>query len=61
MDKGIGKTGGKKSHFVPTRDVINEVIQSVESVEKMLEKFYEIHGKREQVPLNKQANVRSLK
>jgi hypothetical protein len=26
MDKDPDKTGGKKSHFVPPREVINEVI-----------------------------------
>jgi hypothetical protein len=61
MDKGPDKTGGKKSHFVPPREVINEVIQSIESIDKKLEKFYEIHGTKLQVPPNKQPNVRSLK
>jgi len=61
MDKDPDKTGGKKSHFVPPREVINEVIQSIESIDKKLEKFYEIHGTELQVPSNKQPNVRRLK
>ena len=58
MDKDPDKTGGKKSHFVPARKVINEVIQSIESIDKKLEKFYEIHGTELQVPSNNQPNIR---
>jgi len=61
MDKDLDKTGGKKSHFVPPSKVINEVIQSIESIDKKLEKFYEIHGTELQVPPNNQPNFRSLK
>jgi hypothetical protein len=61
MDKGPDKTGGKESQFVPPREVINEVIQSIESIDKKLEKFYEIHGTELQVPSNNQPNVRRLK
>jgi hypothetical protein len=61
MDKDPDKTGGKKSHFVPPMEVINEVIQSIESIDKKLEKFYEIHGTELQVPSNNQPNVRRLK
>jgi len=52
---------GKKSHSVPPREVINEVIQSIESIDKKLEKFYEIYGTELQVPSNNQPNVRRLK
>ena len=61
MDKDPDKTGGKKSHFVPPREVIIEVIQSIERIDKKLEKFYEIHGTELQVPSNNQPNVRRLK
>jgi hypothetical protein len=61
MDKDPDKTGGEKSHFIPPRGVINEVIQSIESIDKKLEKFYEIHGTELQVPSNNQPNVRRLK
>jgi hypothetical protein len=61
MDKDSDKTDGKNSPFFPPRDVINEIIQSIESTDKKLEKFYEIHGPELQVPPNHRPNVKSLK
>ncbi|MBW1997800.1 MAG: hypothetical protein JRJ29_07530 [Deltaproteobacteria bacterium] len=54
MDKDHDKAGGKASRLVPPREVINEVIQSIESVDKKLERFFEIHGTELQVPYNNQ-------
>lgn len=45
MDKNPDRTGAKQSHFVPPERVINEVIQSIEKVDRKIEEFYEIHGK----------------
>jgi hypothetical protein len=61
MEKDRDRTAGKKSHFFSPRDVINEVIQSIDSVDKKLEKFYKIHGTELQMPPNSQSKARSLK
>ncbi len=61
MVKDPDKPDGNKSNFFPPRDVIKEVIQSIESIDKKLEKFYEIHGTELQVPPNNQPKARSLK
>jgi hypothetical protein len=44
MDKGSDKLCGNKSHSVPPEQVIEEVILSIEIVEKKIEEFCEIHG-----------------
>ena len=58
MDKYPGKTNEKKSGPVSPRLIIDEVIQSIESVDRQIEEFFAIHGKDLQISLDKRRNDR---
>jgi hypothetical protein len=61
MDKKLDKAEENKSDYVPPESVINEVIKSLESVDRKLKEFYEIHGNEMQVNSNNRPNLRRLK
>ena len=61
MDRKLDKAEGNKSDHVPPESVISEVIKSLESVDRKLKKFYEIHGNEMQVNPNNRPNLRRLK
>jgi hypothetical protein len=61
VDKNPEKMEGNESHSVPLQRVLNEVIQSIESVDKKIEQFYEIHGTELQVPSNNRPTFRTVK
>ena len=58
MENNPDKPGGNKSHSVSPEQVINEVIQSIESLDRQLEKFYEIHGTESQVKHDNRSDFR---
>lgn len=49
MDKNPDKTEGNKSLSVPPDEVIKEVSESIESVDRKIQRFYEIHATELQV------------
>jgi hypothetical protein len=55
------KTEGIKSHSVSPEQAINEVIQSIESVDRKIRHFYEIHGAELQIPNKNRPTFRRLK
>jgi hypothetical protein len=61
MDKKRDKAEESKSDYVPPESVISEVIKSLESVDRKLKAFYEIHGNEMQVNPKNRPNLRSLK
>lgn len=61
MDKKLDKTERNKSDYVPPESVISEVIESLESVDRKLKAFYEIHGNEMQVNPKDRPNLRRLK
>lgn len=61
MDRKLDKAEENKSDHVPPESVISEVIKSLESVDRKLKKFYEIHGNEMQVNPNNRPNLRRLK
>ena len=61
MDKKPDKTERNKSRYATPENVISEVIKSLESVNRKLEAFYEIHGTELQVAPKKRLNFRRLK
>ena len=58
MDKDPGKTGENKSGSGPPRVVIDEVIQSIETVDRKIEEFFAIHGTDLQISRDKRPNFR---
>jgi hypothetical protein len=61
MDRKPDKTERNKSDYVSPKNVISEVIKSLESVDRKLEAFYEIHGTEMQVTPNNRSDFRRLK
>lgn len=58
MDKELDKAEGNKSDYVPPESVISEVIKSLESVDRLLRAFYDIHGNEMQAKPGYQLNFR---
>ena len=44
MDQNSGNTVKNKSHSSPPKAVIQEVLRSIDSVDRRIEEFYAIHG-----------------
>ena len=44
MDKDLSEANENKSDSSPTEIIIEEVIQSIEAVDRKLEEFFAIHG-----------------
>ena len=61
MDKKLDKAEENKSDYVPPENVISEVVKSLESVDRKLKEFYEIHGNEMQVNPNNRPNLRRLR
>jgi len=61
MDKKLDRTERNISDYVSPESVISEVIKSLESIDRKLKAFYEIHGNEMQVNPNNQPNRRRLK
>lgn len=61
MAKDPGKTGGNKSGSASPEGVVEEVIQSIETVDKKMEAFFAIHGTDLQTSLDKRPDSRSVK
>jgi len=58
MDKNRDKIEVNKSVSVHPGQIINEVIQTIESVDKKIEKFYEIHGTKSHVTPDSRYDLR---
>ena len=58
MDKDPGKGGKNKARPVSPKLVIDEVIQSIETVDRQIERFFAIHGNELQVSHDKRRNDR---
>jgi hypothetical protein len=58
MDKDLRKTGENKSDSTPLGVVIEEVIQSIETVDRKIAEFFAIHGTDLQIVRETQPNFR---
>ena len=58
MDKNPDKMEENRSHSVPLERAVNEVIQAIESVDKKIRQFYEIHGTELQTPNKNRSTFR---
>ena len=61
MDKDAGNTGKNKSHSAPPKALIQEVIRSIETIDKKIEEFYAIHGTDLQMSRDNRPNSRREK
>jgi len=61
MDKKPDKTERKTSDYVCPKNVITEVIKALETVDRKLEAFYEIHGTEMQVTPNNRPDPKRLR
>jgi hypothetical protein len=61
MDKNPDKTEGNKSLFISPDEVIREVSESIESVDRKIKKFYEIHATELQVTPDNRPHIRRKK
>ena len=58
MDKRPDKSLVNKPHSVASELVIDEVLQSIERVDREIQRFYEIHGTELKVISDKQSEFR---
>jgi hypothetical protein len=61
MAKDPGKTDENKSGSASPEGVIEQVIESIETVEKKIEEFFAIHGNDLQTSLDNRPNFRRVK
>lgn len=58
MDKDLSKTDENKSDSTPQGGIIEEVIQSIETVDRKIEEFFAIHGTDLQISREIRSNFR---
>jgi hypothetical protein len=61
MDKDLSKTDENKSDSTPQGGIIEEVIQSIETVDRKIEEFFAIHGTDLQISREIRSNFRGGK
>jgi hypothetical protein len=61
MGKDPGETGENKSGSASPEGVIEEVIQSIETVDRKLEEFFAIHGTDLQTSRDNRPDLRRVK
>ena len=61
MDKDLSKTDENKSDSTPPGGIIEEVIQSIETVDRKIEEFFAIHGTDLQIIREIRSNFRGGK
>jgi hypothetical protein len=61
MDKDRDNTGKPKSHSAPPKALIQEVIRSIETIDRKIEEFYAIHGADLQISRDNRHNSRREK
>ncbi len=61
MGKGPTETGENKSGSTSPEGVIEEVIQSIETVDRKMEEFFAIHGTDLQTSRDKRSDFRRVK